>query len=153
MAKSEYVGEEISVSEFHASRGKYSLEFKVNFRGGRAWNGAYVECPIDVQDWSGFRNLEVDVCLPKEAPRGLRAKLILTVGPDWKWVEMNKALKMEPGEWTVIKVGLTPESMNWKTFMTEEFRQDVKKIGVRVESSGGIVYKGPVYIDNVKLSE
>ena len=60
---------------------------------------------------------------------------------------------LAPGEWTVISVDLTPESMNWRKFITDEFRSDVRKLGVRIESNGKIAYKGPVYIDNVKLSD
>ncbi len=153
LAKKDYVGEGISVSEFHASHGKYSLEFKVNFPAAREWRGAYVECTVDIQDWSNYGSLEADIFLPEGAPKGLRARIVLTVGSDWKWTEMNKALKLEPGEWTVVKVDLKPGSLNWKSFITDEFRQDVKKIGVRIESNGGIIYRGPVYIDNVKLSE
>lgn len=153
LAKKDYVGEGISVSEFQASNGRYSLEFKVGFPSLREWRGAYIECPVDIQDWSNYGSLEADIFLPPSAPKGLRAKLILTIGPEWKWTEMNRAVKLEPGEWTVIKVDLKPGSLNWRSFITDEFRQDVKKIGVRIESNGGIIYRGPVYIDNVKLAE
>ncbi len=153
LAKKDYVGEEIGISEFYASRNRYSLELRTNFPVGREWRGAYVECPVDIQDWFEYNWLEADLLLPKEAPKGLRAKLILTVGEEWKWTEMNRAVKLEPGEWTVIKVDLRQGSQNWRSFITDDFRRDVKKIGIRVETNGGVVYKGPVYIDNVKLSK
>ena len=153
LAKKDYVGEGISISEFHASHGRYSLEFKVNFPSTREWRGAYVECPVDIQDWSNYGSLEADIFLPENAPKGLRARIILTIGADWKWTEMNKAVKLEPGEWTVIKVSLKPDSLNWRLFITDAFRQDVKKIDIRIESNGGVMYRGQVYIDNVKLAQ
>src|SRR3989338_4163404 len=85
LAKKDYVAEEIGISEFYASRNRYSLEMQVNFPVVKEWRGAYAECPVDIQDWSEYGWLEADILLPKESPKGLRAKLILTVGDDWKW--------------------------------------------------------------------
>jgi len=153
LAKKEQAARTIGVSEFQASDGKYALELETEFSGGPAWEGAYVERVVDVTDWSPFKYLSVDIYLPKDAPRGLRARIILTVGGDWRWTEMNRTIPLTPGEWIVIKVDLTQESMNWRRFLTDEFRSDIRKIGVRIESNGKVRYKGPVYIDNVKLSD
>ncbi len=153
LAKKDHVGRQIGISEFQASDGKYALQFDVEFSGGPTWEGAYVERLIDVTDWSPFGYLSADIYLPKDAPRGLRAKIIVTVGDGWKWAEMNKAIPLTPGEWVVIKVDLTPASMNWRRFIDDSFRADIRKLGIRVESNGKIAYKGPVYIDNVKLSD
>ncbi|MFH0764529.1 MAG: hypothetical protein V1927_05945 [Candidatus Omnitrophota bacterium] len=153
MGKADHVGRQISVSEFNASEGGYSLEFDVEFSGSPRWEGAYVERVIDVTDWSPFSCLSVDIFLPKNAPQGLRARVILTVGEGWKWTEGNKAFPLTPGEWTVIKLDLTPDSMSWRKFIDDNFRSDIKKLGIRIESNGKIAYKGPVYIDNVKLSD
>ncbi|MFA6141896.1 MAG: hypothetical protein WC738_01185 [Candidatus Omnitrophota bacterium] len=152
-AKQDYVGRQISVSEFNASEGKYSLEFDVEFSGGPRWEGAYVERVIDVTDWTPFNYLSVDIFFPKNAPQGLRARVILTVGEEWKWTEANKAYPLTPGEWTVIKLDLTASSMAWRKFIDDSFRSDVKKMGIRIESNGKITYKGPIYVDNVKLSD
>ncbi len=153
LEKEDHVAEEISISEFYASNGRYSLEVKANFEGLPGWRGAYIERVVDITDWSPFKYLSVDIFLPKDAPRGLRARIILTVGEEWKWTEMNKSVPLTPGEWTVIKVDLMPESTDWRRFITDEFRADVKKLGIRIESNGKIAYKGPIYIDNVKLSD
>lgn len=153
LVKKDNVSRQIGISEFQASEGKYALQMDVEFSGGPTWEGAYVERLIDVTDWSPFNYLSIDIYLPKEAPRGLRAKIILTVGDSWKWVEMNKTIPLTPGEWSVIKVDLTPASMNWRKFIDDSFRSDIRKLGIRVESNGKIAYKGPVYIDNVKLSD
>ena len=59
----------------------------------------------------------------------------------------------ETGVWTHISANLKPGSADWKrTKPTDEFRADVRKIAVRVESSKP-AYSGPIYIDNVVLSE
>ncbi len=150
--KKDHVGRQVSVSEFQASDGKYALELYSEFTAVPTWQGSYIERVMDVTDWTPFSYLSVDIFLPKNAPRGLRAKIILTVGPEWKWTEMSRTIPLAPGEWTVIKVDLTQNSMSWRRFIDDSFRSDVKKLGVRIESNGKIAYKGPAYIDNVKLS-
>ena len=152
-AKKDHVAETIGISEFQASDGRYALEVVVNFPGGPGWRGAYVERVVDVNDWTIFNYISVSVFLPKDAPRGLRAKMILSVGDDWKWTEMNKAVQLVPGEWVTIKALLTADSLDWRRFVTDAFRTDVKKVGIRIETNGNVAYKGPVYIDNIKLSE
>ncbi len=152
LEKSDYVGEEVSISEFYVSDGKYSLELRADFPGGSDWRGAYAECTTGVSDWSIYDKLSADIYLPKETPHGLRARIILTVGDDWTWTEMNKSVSLVPGEWTIIKVDLSSDSLDWRRFVTDEFRKDVKKVGIRVESNGGVDYKGSIYIDNIKLS-
>lgn len=151
--KPDHVARALSISEFNATEGKYSLEVEVDFSGGPKWEGAYVERLIDVTDWSPFSYLSYDVFLPKNGPQGLRVRTILTVGDDWKWIEGNKAIPLTPGEWTSVKLDLTPNSMSWRKFIDDNFRSDVKKLGIRIESNGKIAYKGPIYIDNVKLSD
>lgn len=152
LEKKDHVAKQIGISEFQASEGKCALQVDVNFSGSPQWEGAYVERLIDVTDWSPFNYISVDIFLPKDGPRGLKAKMILTVGDEWKWTEMNKGITLAPGEWIVIKADLTPSSMNWRRFIDDAFRGDVRKLGVRIESNGKISYKGPIYIDNVKLS-
>lgn len=151
IGKKDNASEGIGISEFQASSGKYALELGVNFRVSEGWQGAYVERVVDVTDWGLYKYLSVDIFLPKDAPHGLRARIVLTAGEDWKWTEMNKSIPLAPGEWTVLKVDLTAESLNWRRFVTDSFRADVKKIGIRLESNGNVAYKGPVYIDNVRL--
>ena len=152
-AKKDHVAKQLSISEFHSSDGKYSLEVESEFTGAPAWEAAYVERVIDITDWTPFKYLSLDIYLPKEAPQGLRARIILTIGEDWKWTEMNKSIPLTPGEWTVIRVDLTPESMGWRKYIDDSFRSDVRKLGARIESNGKIKYKGPIYIDNVKLTD
>lgn len=152
-AKQDHVARSLSVSEFNASEGSYALELDTDFSALPGWQGAYVERVVDVTDWSPFSFVSADVFLPNGAPRGLRAKIILTVGEDWKWTEMNRSIPLTPGEWTIVRVDLTPESRAWRRFIDDGFRADVKKMGIRIESNGKVQYRGPIYIDNVKLSD
>jgi hypothetical protein len=152
ITKTDHVARQLSVSEFHSTEGKYSLEVNVDFSGGPKWEGAYVERIIDVTDWSPFNYLSYDGYLPKNGPQGLRVRTIVTVGDEWKWTEGNKAFPLTPGEWTSVKLDLTPNSMVWRKFVDDSFRADIRKLGIRLESNGKITYKGPIYIDNVKLS-
>lgn len=151
-ASADYVAQEMAVSEAHAQEGRLALELKTAFPGGR-WTGAYVEREVEVTDWSPFGELAVDIYVPSEAPAGLRGKIILTVGDEWEWTEMNHAVLLPPGQWTTVDVGLRPGSMDWKFFPDEEFRKSVRKIGVRIESDKEPVYQGSVYVDRVRLSE
>lgn len=148
--KEEYVGESIAVSEKSAKEGKSSLEVMVNFSGGR-WTAAYIEVQ-QFFDWTLYKTISVDVYLPKEAPFGLQARLILTVGEDWVWTEMARLVKLVPGEWTTVSANIAAGSTDWRrTEVTDEWRSDVRKLGIRIESNMRPTYSGPIYIDNVRL--
>lgn len=149
--KEEYVGESIAVSDKFAKEGKSSLELMTNFPGGK-WTAVYTEVQ-QYFDWTPYKSISVDMFLPKEAPFGLQARIILTVGEDWTWTEMARLVKLVPGEWTTITASLEPGSMDWRrTQVTDEWRSDVRKAGIRIESNMRPTYKGPIYIDNVRLN-
>lgn len=148
--KEEYVGESLAISTKFAKEGQSSLEVMSNFRGGK-WTAVYVEV-AQYFDWTAYKTLSADIYLPKEAPFGLQARFILTVGKDWTWTEMARLVKLVPGEWTTVTANLTPGSTDWRrTQVTDEFRADVRKLGIRIESNMKPVYSGPIYIDNVRL--
>ncbi len=151
-SSADYVGQECLISEAHAAEGRHALELRTVFPGER-WAGAYIEREVEVTDWSVFSRLLADIYLPESAPGGLEAKIILTVGDQWRWTEMNRSIPLRPGAWTTIAVTLTPGSMDWKFFPDETFRTNIRKIGIRVESNDGPVYRGSVFIDNVRLAE
>ena len=144
------VGKVLSISEEVASHGKGSLQLLADFPGGK-WTGAYAEVLMHVTDWSPFGTVAADVYLPPNAPEGLQGRFILTIGEKWEWIEMNRAIPLEPGKWTTIAANLKAGSLDWKFFPTETFRQDIRKVGLRVESDKKPVYSGPVYFDNVRL--
>jgi hypothetical protein len=148
--KEDYVGESIAVSKKFSKEGKSSLELMVDFPG-KIWTAAYVEAQ-EFFDWTPYKGISVDLFLPKDAPFGLKAKLILTVSDDWQWTEMSRSTKLVPGEWTTITASVVPGSTDWRrTQVTDEFRTDVRKLGIRIESNMRPIYSGPIYIDNVQL--
>jgi len=146
----DYVGESVSQSTDFASSGKGSMKVVANFKGG-AWQGAIVEV-MEYMDWTPFKTVSADFYIPADAPVGLKAKMILTVGDDWTWTEMSKSVKLEPGKWVTVTANLLPGSMDWKrTNPTDEFRADVRKLDLRVESNKKPAYNGTFYIDNVRV--
>ena len=148
--KEDYVADSIAPSCKFSREKKSSLEVTANFPG-RKWTAAYIEMQ-EYFDWTPYQSISADIFLPKNVPLGLRAKFILTVGEDWKWTEMTRLKKLVPGEWTTITASIIPGSTDWRrTQVTDEFRADVRKLGIRLESNMRPVYDGPIYIDNVRL--
>lgn len=133
-----------------ASNGNGSLEVLAEFPGGN-WTGALVEIPHYL-NLDKYGIISADIFLPPGAPEGLRAKLILTVGENWRFVEMNRGVPLVPGEWTTVIGNISDGSTDWKrTEVDSSFREDVRKIAIRVESNRKPAYKGPFYIDNVTV--
>ncbi len=146
----DHVARNISVSSDYAKEGKSSLKVDADFPGNM-WTAAVVEV-MEYFDFGRYREIACDIYLPKEAPPGLRAKIILTVGEGWKFTEMARAAILVPGEWTTVRASILPGSEDWKaTVVDDAFRRDVRKIVVRIESNKA-VYKGPIYIDNIIVS-
>ena len=152
MTSPDYVGKSAKQSLEMQSHGNGSLEIDADFPGTK-WSGAYVDRLIYVTDWSAFGGLAADVYVPANAPKGLKARFIIGIGDKWEWTEMNRALPLEPGQWTPLVANLKPGSMDWKFFPDESFRKDVRKLGIRIEADKGVTYTGPVYIDSVRLQK
>ena len=148
----DYIASECSVSEEVAGEGRHALEIHADFPDS-VWSGAYVERQVETTDWTPFGALSADLYLPERAPQGLRGRLVLTVGDNWQWTEMNRAAALNPGHWTTVSANLKPGSLDWKFFPTETFRASVRKIGVRIEADHGPAYHGSVFLDKVRLSE
>jgi len=149
--KDDYVADSVEVSKKVSKTDKGSLEVMAKFPGGN-WSGAIVEV-LEYFDWTPYSTIACDIYIPKEAPAGLRAQMILTVGDSWKWTEMSRSIRLVPGEWTTVSANLKPGSTDWKrTQPDDEFRADVRKIAIRV-SSNKPAYDGPIYIDNIVLGE
>ena len=149
--QTDYVAKSVDVSKDFAKEGKSSLKVMVVFPG-KTWTGALVE-DFEYFDWTPYKAISADIYIPKEAPQGLKAKIILTVGENWKFVEMARSIPLIPGEWTTISANLMPGSEDWKKMVVDEaFRKDVRKVAIRVEANKKPEYSGPIYIDNIKLS-
>ncbi len=150
LEKKDYVGKTAEVSKDYSSEGVSSLKVTAAFPG-KVWAAALVELE-EYLDWTPYGRVSCDVYLPLEAPEGLKAKIILTVGNDWRFTEMSRAAFLIPGKWVNLNAGLKPGSDDWKmTVVGDEFRADVRKVAVRIESNKGPVYAGPIYIDNVRV--
>ncbi|HPN73548.1 MAG TPA: hypothetical protein PKZ41_06075 [Candidatus Omnitrophota bacterium] len=148
--KNDYVAKKAEISQDFASKGTSSMKVTADFPGGY-WTAALVEIQ-QYLDLSKYRVISVDVYLPADAPVGLNAKLILTVGDNWRFVEMNRSFPLMPGEWVTITASLEPGSYDWKRVVPDEkFAEDVRKIAVRIESNNKPKYTGVVYIDNVRV--
>ena len=101
---------------------------------------------------SHYRVISVDLYIPNDAPIGLKVKVILTVGSNWKFVEMSRSVPLVPGEWITITANIEPGSYDWKRVVPDEkFAEDVRKIAIRVESNRKPKYTGPIYVDNVRI--
>ncbi|MGB2662233.1 MAG: hypothetical protein WBB86_00390 [Candidatus Omnitrophota bacterium] len=147
--KSDYVAKEVSVSSDFASHGKDSMKIEADFPGG-LWTAGLVEIQ-QYLDMSRYRVISVDLYIPKDAPMGLKVKFILTVGSNWKFVEMSRSVPLVPGEWVTITANIEPGSYDWKRVVPDEkFAEDVRKIAIRVESNRKPKYTGPIYVDNVR---
>ena len=152
-SSADYVGQALDVSDRQASEGRFSMTLQADFPGDR-WTGVYVEREVEVTDWTPFGQLSLDLYLPAEAPQGLLGRVILTIGDEWVWTEMNRGLPLAPGRWTTIAVNLKPGSLDWKFVPDDTFRRRVRKLGVRIESGQqGPAYRGPIYVDRIRLSE
>jgi hypothetical protein len=148
--KTDYVAKSAEFSEEVASHGKASMKVTTDFPGG-LWSASLVEIQ-QYLDLSSYRVLRADIYLPKDAPIGLKVKLILTVGNNWKFVEMSRSVPLIPGEWVTITANIEPGSYDWKRVVPdEEFSEDVRKIAVRIESNRKPAYTGPIYIDNIRV--
>ncbi|MCK4852102.1 MAG: hypothetical protein KAS86_03210 [Candidatus Omnitrophica bacterium] len=150
--KQDHVAERLEHVKGMASNGRGSLKLSVRFPGGR-WTAALIEI-AQFLDLGNFDMISADIYAPASCPRGLKAKLILTAGKDWQWVEMSRALPVTPGEWTTIGADIAEGSIGWRrTTVDMGFRTDIRKIAIRIESNKKPAYAGPVYIDNIRLSK
>lgn len=152
LEKEDHVGDNVAVSTAYFNEGKASLEIKADFPGAK-WTAAYTEI-AEYFEWSLYSQISADVYLPADAPVGLKAKIILTVGENWEWTEMSRLKPLEPGKWTTITANLKAGSSDWRgPAITDGFRKDVRKVGIRIESNMKPAYRGSIYIDNIKVIE
>jgi hypothetical protein len=148
--KTDHVARNLKRTSTVGSSGNSSLEFDVEFPGG-GWNAALVQVE-QYLDFTGYDEIRTDIYIPPECPQGLRCKLILTVGENWKFIEMSRGTRLKPGEWTTVKASIEEGSNDWRrTVVDEDFKSDIRKIAVRVESNGKQIYSGPIYLDNIRL--
>jgi len=152
LEQEDHVAKTVEISKDFAKEGKESLKV-VSVFPGKIWTASIIE-DFEYFDWTPYKAISADIYLPKEAPVGLKAKIILTVGEGWKFTEMARSTALVPGEWVTVTANLMPGSEDWKKMVVDDnFRKDVRKIAIRVESNKKPEYKGPFYIDNVRLTK
>ena len=173
--KPDYVCKTATTSKDVASHGSSSLMLEVELPGPM-WHAGVVECDECEFDLSKYSTISCDFYLPKNAPHGISAKLVLTVSEnkEWKWTETANGIDLQPGQWVTLTANLKPSSKDWMRLrspeeaqtnsnnpkitgayildVTDAFRAKVKKIDVRVESDK-VDYKGKIYIDNIRVAE
>ncbi len=150
--KQDYTAKSLEVSKDCASDGSSSLKLTADFPG-RVWTAALIELE-EYLDWTPYKSVSCDIFIPKDTPEGLKAKIILTVGEDWKFTEMTSAIFLVPGSWTTVGASLEPDTSDWRmTTVDDNFRKDVRKIAIRIESNKGPTYAGPIYVDNFRAEE
>jgi len=134
-----------------SSRGRGSLELYAEFPG-KKWTAALAEVQQFI-NLGKYSTLSADIYLPPSAPAKLRGRIILTGGENWHFAEMARGFRLKPGEWTTITVDISENSTGWKkTKMTRAFREDIRKMAIRVESDKNPVYSGLIFIDNIRAS-
>ena len=147
--KKVYVVKSIKASKDVSRSGKNSLKVQVNFTPRE--NAEAIVENFEYFDWAPYSEILCDIYVPKSGPHGLKAKIILTVGPKWKRVEMAHYVELSPGKWVTVSADLLAGSKDWaKPIVKEGFRKDVRKLAIKVESDHK-AYSGPIYIDNVRL--
>lgn len=152
LEQEDHVAKSIEVSKDFAKNGTQSLKVMSAFPG-KIWSAAVIE-DFEYFDWTPYKAISADIYIPKEAPVGLKSKIILTVGESWKFTEMARSVALVPGEWVTVTANLAPGSEDWKkTVVDDNFRKDVRKVSVRVESNKKPEYSGPIYIDNIRLEK
>lgn len=152
LEQEDHVAKTVEQSKDFANEGAGSLKVVASFPG-KMWTAALVE-NFEYFDWTPYKEISCDLYIPKEAPAGLKAKIILTVGENWKFTEMARSVPLVPGQWVTISANLLPGSEDWKkTVVDDNFRKDVRKIAIRIESNKQPVYSGAIYVDNVKLTK
>ena len=138
------------LSKSFASEGSQSICLNADFPG-KIWTAAIIELE-QFLDLRGYRQIAVDIYVPKNAPLGLKAKIILTIGENWQWTEMVRSVALSPGEWVTVDANIEDGSFDWKrSEVTDAFRGDIRKIVVRIESNKTPIYNGPIYIDHIRV--
>lgn len=150
--KNDHVARTLKHVNTISSTGSGSLEMFAEFPG-KKWTGAMLEMQ-QYLDLSEYQKISIDVFIPSDAPQGLKGKIILTVGDKWRFVEMSRNFNLIPGRWTTIFADISDDSKDWKrTVVDEDFRGDIRKLAVRVESNRKPAYTGPVYIDSFRTAK
>lgn len=133
-----------------ASKGHSSLELSLVFKKDNC-SAAYIET-------ERYVNLEhndvirIDLYVPPDAPKRLRAKFVLTTGENWQFMEMARGKRLIPGTWTTLTANISEKSIDWQSaHIDKHFKTDIRKIALKIESFH-LAYSGPIYVDNIRVA-
>ncbi|MFH1665099.1 MAG: hypothetical protein ABIA77_03020 [Candidatus Omnitrophota bacterium] len=149
----DYVFPVLAIDKNFSNRAELGLKLTVSFPA-EEWRAGIVETE-GFFDLTLYRKLVCDIYLPRSAPKGIWARIIIVSGNEYLWIEMVDPVFLTPGRRTTVSGNLKYGNRAWRysgeaTMMTDELKSDIRKIAIRVESDGA-AYKGPVYIDRIKL--
>jgi len=128
-----------------ATEGGWALSVPVRF-AGQGYAQAYVGRAARFS-FRGSARLVADVTLPSGAPPGLRAKLILFLGPDARWTEPPEVAALAPG--ATVQVSL-PLAGAFDPAPERAAYGDVRGYGLKIEGSG-LTWDGALGLDRVRL--
>ncbi|HVY60138.1 MAG TPA: hypothetical protein VHF22_00735, partial [Planctomycetota bacterium] len=99
--------------------------------------------------FAGEASISVDVTLPAGAPAGLRAQIVLFLGPSAAWTAGPAATSLAPGATTTVRLplagGLDPAPLR-------SALADVRGFGVKIDASQ-VAWTGEVALDAARLAE
>ncbi|RKY42506.1 MAG: hypothetical protein DRP85_02510 [Candidatus Makaraimicrobium thalassicum] len=153
VGQDDHISPALAIDENFTKEGNASLRLMVAFPG-KSWSAGIVETE-GFFDLTLHRALLCDLYLPKYAPAGIEARVIIVTGEEYLWLEMDHPVAVTPGRRTTVRANLRRGNHAWKSSegirrMTDEIKASVCKIAIRIESNI-VEYTGPVYIDNIRL--
>jgi hypothetical protein len=128
-----------------ATDGGAALEVPVRFLG-QGYAQGFVSREAQLS-FAGKAALAADVTLPAGAPAGMRAKLVLFLGPNMAWTEPADSTPLSPG--ATVRVGL-PLAGAFDPAPDRALLKDVRGYGVKIEGQS-VTFQGQVAIDRVRL--
>jgi hypothetical protein len=125
--------------------GRSALAVPVRFTGA-GYEQAYVGRAAS-RSMAGAAALGADLTVPADAPAGLRAKLVLQLGPDAVWSEPAAATELAPGATTHVTL---PLAGAFDPVPERAAIADVRGYGVKLDGTG-VAWSGEVALDQVRL--
>ncbi|MDD5438984.1 MAG: hypothetical protein PHS37_02225 [Candidatus Omnitrophica bacterium] len=163
MDQKDCVGRVVTATQDVSNTGKGALKIETDYPGNQ-WASVIVEYEKDL-DLRGYKAISADVYIPKECKTELmQARIVVTAGSDYFWIEAKTPVRLVPGKWATVTAPLNVsengELNYWRckdlsTCILAHLDQ-VKKVAIRIEynaspKNAGAPYKGPVYVDNIKI--
>ena len=140
----------LKLSAAHASRGTRSLMLDEGLLAVRRFR-----C-VRPQDWTRARTLTYDVYVPTDAPRTVQTA-VYVADSEHHWYQAMGEGFLTPGRWTHVRIEIAAEPGRWRPIGHQRpwepaARGDIAEFGIKVFGYG-VDYRGPVWIDNVRVEQ